>query len=139
MNNTEAEFKQADDALHWSEMAFDLDLEGLARQLAMNCVVKSYSENNLRLVFLPELEVILKPDIELQIKQAIESKLGVSLNIDFSSQQLLGCETPQQADVRKQEQHRQQVIQSIRQDSTVVELNKFFGAELIEDSVRKRL
>ncbi len=118
-------------------MAFDLKLDGMARQLAMNCIVKSYSNNHLHLVFLPELEVILKPEIELQIKQAIESKLGLSLNIDFSSQSMLDCETPQQADIRKQEQHRQQMIQSIKQDSLVVELNKYFGAELVENSVQR--
>ncbi len=82
---------------------------------------------------------MLKPDIESQIKQAIQHKLEVSLNIEFNSIASLDCETPHEADVRKQEQHRQTVIQSIKQDPVVVELNKYFGAELIEDSVQKQL
>ena len=103
----------------------------------MNSVVKSYADNRLHLVFLPELEVMLKPDIESQIKQAIEHKLGVSLNLEFGSTASLDCETPHQADVRKQEQHRQQVIQSIKQDPVVMQLKTVFGAELIEESVKK--
>lgn len=129
--------READDSLNWSELAFELKLDGLARQLAMNCVVNSYLDNRLHLVFLPELELMLKPDIESQIKQALEDKLGVSLKLEFSSQATLDCETPQQADIRKQEQHRQQVIQSIRQDPVVQQLKTVFGAELIEDSVQK--
>ncbi|MBT3725089.1 MAG: hypothetical protein HOG41_17075, partial [Gammaproteobacteria bacterium] len=42
-----------------------------------------------------------------------------------------------EADVRKQEQHRQQVIQSIKLDPIAVQLKTVFGAELIEDSVVK--
>ena len=118
-------------------MAFELELDGLAKQLAMNCIVASYTDNQLNLVFLPELEVMLKPDIESQIKQSIERKLGVSLKLDFKSAASLGCETPHEADVRKQEQHRQQVIQSIKEDPVVMQLNTIFGAELIEDSVVK--
>ena len=118
-------------------MALELELDGLAKQLAMNCIVASYTDNQLSLVFLPELEVMLKPDIESQIKQSIERKLGVSLKLEFKSTTSLGCETPQEADVRKQEQHRQQVIQSIKEDPVVRQLNTVFGAELNEDSVVK--
>ncbi|MBT3202958.1 MAG: hypothetical protein HOM14_04550 [Gammaproteobacteria bacterium] len=118
-------------------MAFDLELDGLARQLAMNCVVDTYSDNQLCLIFLPELEVMLKPDVEAQIKQAIEHKLGVSLKLEFRRSASLDCETPHEADVRKQEQHRQQVIQSIKLDPMVMQLKTVFGAELIENSVVK--
>jgi hypothetical protein len=48
-------------------------------------------------------------------------------------------ETPQQADLRMQEQERQAVIRSIRQDSEVQQLEQIFGAKLIENSVKKRL
>ncbi len=118
-------------------MAFELELDGLAKQLVMNCIVDSYAENQLKLIFLPELEVMLKPDIESQIKQSLERKLGVSLKLEFKSTTALGCETPHEADERKREQHRQQVIQSIKEDPVVIKLNTVFGAELIEDSVVK--
>ena len=129
--------RQADDSLNWSNLAFELELDGIARQFAMNCVVKSFADNRLQLIYLPELEIMLKPDIEAQIKQAIEHKLGVSLNLEFASTTSLDCETPQQADVRKQEQHRQLTIQSIQQDPVVMQLKTVFGAELVEDSVKK--
>ena len=119
-------------------MAFELELDALARQLALNSVVLSYQDTQLKLAFLPELDVMLNRELEQQIKTAIEVKLGLSLNIEFISQPVLQVETPHQADVRKQEQARQQVIQHIRQDPVVQQLNSLFAAELIEQSVKKR-
>ena len=83
------------------------------------------------------MEVILKADVRKQIKTAIEHKLGVSLKIEFISQPVLGAETPQQADTRKQEQARQNAIKQLRQNPVVRQLNTLFGAELVENSVKK--
>ncbi len=130
--------KPAADRLNWSVLAFDLELDAIARQIALNSIVQSYHENTLKLSFLPELELMLKPDIEKQIKQALEQQLGVSLNLEFISTPSLDAETPHQADLRQQEEERQAVIQQIRQDEVYQQLHDVFGAELIEQSVRKR-
>lgn len=128
----------AADSLNWSESAFELDLDAIARQIVLNSVIKSYVGDTLQLGFLPELEVMLKPDMEKQIKQAIEQQLGVSLKLEFISMQTLDVETPHQAEIRKLEEERQAVIQQIHQDKVVKQLKDVFGAELIEQSVRKR-
>lgn len=130
--------RRAVDSLNWSEIAFELELDAMARQIALNCIVQSYQSPLLRLAFLPELEVILKPEMEQQIKRAIERKLGVSLNLEFISSPSLDFETPHQADVRRQEEERQQRIREIRQDAQVQQLKAAFGADLIEDSVQKQ-
>jgi DNA polymerase-3 subunit gamma/tau len=135
----EVKKKPASDALNWSETAFQLKLDAISRQIVLNSVVDSYQDNRLKLSLLPDLEVMLKPDIEKQIKQAIEQQLGVSLNLEFNTVAELDVETPQQADLRMQEQERQAVIRSIRQDSEVQQLEQIFGAKLIENSVKKRL
>jgi len=124
--------------LNWSELAFELELNAVPRQIVLNCIVESYTDKHLILAFLPELEVMLKPDLERQIKQAIEHKLGVSLNLDLKSSATLAVETPHQAEVRKQEEERQSMIRSIRQDALVQQLKTVFSAELVEDSVQKR-
>ncbi len=125
--------------MNWRELAFELDLDALARQLVLNSTVQSSQNNELKLAFLPELEVLLKPQVEQQIKTALESKLGVSLKIEFISQPLLDGETPQAFKQRKQEQERQDVIRQIKVDPVVVKLKTLFGAELIEPSVSKQI
>lgn len=126
------------DALNWSESAFDLDLDAVARQVALNSVVQSYQHDHLKLAILPELEVMLKPGMERQIKQAIEHKFEVSLTLEFNSLPSLDVETPHQTQLRKLEQERLNVIQQIYQDPVVQQLKSVFGAELIEKSVKKR-
>ncbi len=129
--------RQASDDLNWSERAFELKLGGIAREFAINSIVKSWADQRLHLVFKPELEVMLKPELEAQIKQAIEQQLGVSLKLELSSQPVLEVETPSEAQARKQEQERQQAIRAIRQDAMVQQLQNAFGVELIESSVKK--
>lgn len=129
---------QATDELNWSQIAHDLELDAISRQLALNAIVIEYQNNHLQLGILPELEVMLKPELEQQIKQAIESRLGVSLKLDFKSLPELKFETPQQAATRRREERRQAVIEQIHQDPVVGQLKQVFGAELIEQSVREQ-
>ena len=127
----------ANDSLNWSELAFELDLDAIARQIVLNAVVRHYHAGRLELAILTEMEVILKPEVREQIKRALEVKLGVSLSLEFISQSALDVETPQQADDRKQEQARQAAIEQIRQDPMVKQLSTLFSAELVESSVKK--
>ena len=120
-------------------MAAELNLDAFARQIVLNSVVTSYDDSLLKLTYLAELDVMLKPEIKLQIKQAIEDKLGVSLSLEFESALRLDSETPQQADTRKQEQDRLDAIREIQQDPVVMQITETFGAELILPSVKKRL
>jgi hypothetical protein len=130
--------RQARDELNWSDIAFDLKLDGIARQFAINSIVKSWADNRLHLAFKPELEVMLKPELEAQIKQAIGQQLGVSLTLELSTQAVLDVETPYEASLRKLEQERQQVMRAIEQDELVQQLKESFGVELVEASVKKQ-
>ncbi len=91
----------------------------------------------MQLAYLPELELMIKPGIKEQIKQAVETKLGLELKLDFISVPRLDAETPQQARIRLQQEERQAAIAAIKQDPVVQKLNSLFGARLIENSVKK--
>lgn len=129
--------QQAKDGLNWSHAAYELELDALAGQVVINCIVHSWQDNHLQLAYLPELELMIKPAVKDQIKQAIETKLGLELKLDFISVPRLDAETPQQAHVRMQQEERQSAIEAIRQDPVVQKLNSLFGARLIENSVKK--
>ena len=127
----------ASDPLDWSKLAFQLELDGIARQVVLHSVVELYDEQQLRLAFAPELELMLKPDIKNQIKASIERKLSVSLAVEFEARSPLKAETPQKAHQRKQEEDRRQAIVRIRDHNMVQKLNRLFNAQLIEASVKK--
>lgn len=112
-------------------------MQGLAQEIAVNSVVESFESNCLRLNLGAELKEIVNSAIEWEIQQAVEKKLNVSCKLELIGQSKLACETPYEARVRQQEEHRQAAISVIRESEVVVKLNRAFGAELVESSVRK--
>ena len=129
---------QAQDNLNWSEFAFELELEAIARQIVLNSVVSEFHDNRLKLAHPPELELMLKPEIKKQIQASIERKLAVSLVLEFVPVADMDAETPHQADIRRQEEHRMQAVERIRNKPLVSQLHRLFHAELIESSVQKQ-
>ena len=112
-------------------------MQGLAQEIAANSIVDSFESNHLRLKLSPELRELVNPGIEQEIRQAVESKLNVSCKLEMIAEAQLNSETPYEARVRVQEERRQAAIVAIRQSETVKKLNRAFGAELVESSVRK--
>lgn len=127
----------ATDSLQWSQLAYDLGLQGLSQEIAVNSVVDSFESNHLRLKLSPELKEIVSPAIEQVIRQALETKLNVSCKLEFLAESVLQNETPYEARIRQQETHRQAAISVIKESEVVIKLNRAFGAELVESSVRK--
>ena len=129
--------KTADDDIDWTHLAFNLGLQGLAQEIAVNSVVDAYDGNVMRLLMTPELKNLVNPGLETEIQQAIEAKLTVSCRLELLTQAELNVETPQQARVRELEEDRQRAIGEIRENEIVKKLGRAFGAELDESTVRK--
>jgi DNA polymerase-3 subunit gamma/tau len=126
-----------DESIHWSSFACELDLQGLALEIALNSTLETLQENYICLNLTHELLELVNPAIEDEIRQAVETKLGVSLKLELLAQDELEVETPQQYKQRTLQDQKQATIEAIRQDRIVKKLNHAFGAELIESSVRK--
>lgn len=118
-------------------LAYELGLQGLAQEIAINSIVETYEQNHLCLKLQPEILKLANATIRSEIIQAINSKLGVSLNLDLKAQEQLELETPQQARNRVLEEQRLAAIEAIRQEEVVRKLHQAFGAELDESSVKK--
>jgi DNA polymerase-3 subunit gamma/tau len=126
-----------DESIHWSSFACELGLRGLALEIAMNSTLETLQDDYICLNLTREILELVNPAIEDEIRQAIEIKLGVSLNLELLAQDVLEVETPQQYKQRELQDQKQATIEEIRQDRIVKKLNDAFGAELIESSVRK--
>ncbi|MCP3688560.1 MAG: hypothetical protein GY784_09110 [Gammaproteobacteria bacterium] len=123
--------------MDWSNLAYELGLQGLAQEIAVNSIVGSFSGDQLCLKLPPELKRLSNQTLEQEIQQAIQARLGLSCRLDLTEEPRLEAETPQQAMVRQREEHRQHAIGEIRQCDVVHKLHRAFGAELVESSVKK--
>jgi len=128
---------QNDGSIHWSSFACELGLQGLALEIVMNSTLESLQQDYVCLNLSSELLKLVNTNIEDEIRQAIEIRLGVSLKLELLAQDELGVESPQQFKQRVLQEERQAAIESIRQNGIVKKLNDAFGAELVESSVRK--
>lgn len=127
----------ATDAIQWTELSYDLGLQGLAQEIATNSVVGSFEQNHLQLFLTQDFMEFVNPANQDEICQAIASKLGLSLILDLQTQDKLATETPSETRLRKQNEHRLAAIETIKQEPTVKKLQRAFGAELVESSVRQ--
>ncbi len=123
--------------LEWPELAYDLGLDGLAQEIVANSVLESWQDERMKLALLPEIQDLVNPQIESEIRRALEEKLGVSLQLEMSARDSLTGETPLQAKLRRLEQERLAAIDAIREDAVVLKLQQAFSAELDESSVVK--
>ncbi|MGD8419913.1 MAG: DNA polymerase III subunit gamma/tau [Gammaproteobacteria bacterium] len=121
--------------LDWSQLAYQLGLGGLAQEIAANSQLETCAEGRLRLLLLPEIRELATAAIESEIRQALEQKLGVSLQLELAASDSLGAETPLEAKTRRLERERLLAIDAIREDEAVLKLKRAFAAELDEASV----
>jgi DNA polymerase-3 subunit gamma/tau len=128
---------RADAGLDWAGLAYHLGLAGLAQEIVANSTVESWQGGALKLALLPEIHELSNPLIESEIRQALEQKLEVSLQLDLIARETLPGETPLQVKLRRLEQERLETIDAIREDATVRKLQQALSAELDEQSVVK--
>ena len=124
-------------SIHWSSLAYELGLQGLAQEIAVNSTLYQADEFHFHLNLNPEILKLADPLIEDEIRQAITAKLGVSLNLELRAQDQLEVETPRLFLQRRLQEQREAVIEEIKRDSIVRKLGDAFDAELIVSSVRK--
>ena len=124
-------------SLDWHGLAYELGLTGLAQEIVANSQFKSYRDGSLRLELLAEIHELVTDLIKTEIRQALEQKLGVSLQLELAAAISLAGQTPLQAKELRQQQERLAAIDAIREEKMVKKLQHAFAAELDEASVVK--
>jgi DNA polymerase-3 subunit gamma/tau len=126
---------EADASLDWHGLAYQLGLAGLAQEIVANSQLQSYQGGRFQLGLLPELVELATDLIKTEIRQALEQKLEVSLQLELVAVAPLTGQTPLQARELRLEQDRLAAIDAIRQEKTVRKLQQAFATELDEASV----
>ena len=126
-----------DDGLDWPNLAYSLGLVGLAQEIVANSVVQNYSNSEFELALSAEIHELANATIESEIVQALNRKLGVSLNLRLSVNDKLPADTPVEVRIERQKQERLDAIEAIKQEDVVKKLQQTLAVELDESSVVK--
>ena len=120
--------------LDWNALLSQLNLQGMARELAKNSVLASFSEGRVVLNLAPQHK-------HLQIAQ---EKLQAALSDYFVKPTRLVVElgaakdvaTPAAVEQHEKQARQQQAEEAIKQDAFVREAQTLLGAQVIESSIR---
>ncbi len=119
----------------WIELAYDLGLSGLPQEIAANSWFGSYLDGSLKLELLTEIHELANDLVKTEIRQALERKLGVSLQLELIAATSLVGQTPLQAKELRLQQERLEAIDAIKEEKVVKKLQHAFAVKLDEASV----
>ncbi|SUB26101.1 DNA polymerase III subunit gamma/tau [Avibacterium gallinarum] len=120
----------------WTEIIEQLDISGLAKQMAMNCVILSQDEKQIRLGLRQDKLHLNNEKLRIQLQNALsqfyQQDMAVSVDVNTDFQQL----TPM--DYRKQiyQELSDQARENLQADERLQRLCEEFGGVLELDSVR---
>jgi len=119
----------------WSAILSQLDISGLTRQLAINCVLLGRRGSVVRLGLDPRNHMMKTQGPVDRLTQALSKFYGESVRLEFEVP-AAGLETPAQAEQRAVVQEFDSARQTLEADPKVRALRETFGATLLPDSVR---
>jgi len=123
--------------LDWNALLSQLNLQGMARELAKNSVLASFSEGRVVLNLAPQHK-------HLQSNKIAQDKLQAALSDYFVKPIRLSVElgaakdvaTPAAVEQHEKQTRQQQAEEAIKQDAFVREAQAQLGAQVIESSIR---
>ena len=121
--------------IHWPSLVNQLKLNGMAKMLAQNCEIKSYSTGNLELCLSAEHKHLLEKKYQEKVKTALNEHFGNNIYLKFSVGTVTGI-TPAELDNREKKTKQQQAITAIETDPVVRQFMDNFDAKLINSSIK---
>jgi len=123
--------------LDWNTLLSQLNLQGMAKELAKNCVLASFEEGRMVLNLAPQFK-------HMQTNKMAQDKLQSVLSEYFAKPLRLVVElgatkdaaTPAALEQQVKQTRQQQAEEAIKQDIFVREAQAKLGAQLIEGSIR---
>lgn len=119
----------------WGELVEQTALQGMAKELAMNCAADRINEQRIDLCLSPKLEHLFDQqrfdDIQAAVKAVTNAQLAVSLDIDNSDR-----ETPAECLARLGYEHEEQVRDAMHNDPGAQSIMSEFGAKIKENSIK---
>ncbi len=119
----------------WHSVVSGLDLGGIARQLANNCLLDSWSDGRLALKLDPAHKHLWVDSSEQRLRRALEGHLGCAIKLDIRVEQPT-AETPAERQARARSERQKEAEGTIAQDPLVQAMEEQFSATVVPGSVK---
>ena len=119
----------------WESVVQALDIKGMVKQLAVNCIMQAKEGSVVSLLLSEAHKQLLNANGEQRLQQALSQYYGQAMQLKISVGQATE-ETPAQVTARQAAERQQQAEQAIEQDPFVQAVKEKFDAEVVPGSVR---
>jgi len=118
----------------WGTLIEQLNLKGMAQQLALNSILQKREDNALYLMIPPEQAHLRIKNAEERLRAALEAHFGTPLRLSIQIGAATAA-TPAQQQSERQAQRQQAALETLNQDPNVKSLCETFDGQLKPDSV----
>ena len=119
----------------WPALVTAANLQGMLKQLAMNCSLTSFAQDKYVVAIDPSFENLLTKERGQQLQEALSACLNKKIVVEFTIKQV-DVETPAMK-VRREEQMRMDAAQkSLETDNNVKRIMDAFGATINTDTIQ---
>jgi DNA polymerase-3 subunit gamma/tau len=122
----------------WAGIIGSLSLNGLAREMSLNCVFHGMQDDVVELTLDPAHVHLLGKAREQQLETALAEYYQRKVSVRINKKDKLQSETPAGQRTRQQNERQQQAEQSIRQDENIKTIQDAFGGSVNQESIRPR-
>jgi DNA polymerase-3 subunit gamma/tau len=119
----------------WHRVVSELDIGGIARQLASNCQYESWDGSRLVLKLGPAHKHLQVDSSEQRLRRALEAYLGCAIKLDIQVGEP-SVETPAEREARARSERQKEAESAMADDPLVQAAAEQFGARVIPGSVK---
>ncbi len=120
----------------WNHIVQELDITGLTRQLAANCVLKEHAGGTLTLELHATHSKLLTDNSRERLQQALQTYLKQPVRLQIDTAREPQAESPAQAQERQRQERQNAAQQTVAKDARVQSLRDTFNATIDTGSVQ---
>ncbi|MDH3399991.1 MAG: DNA polymerase III subunit gamma/tau [Chromatiales bacterium] len=125
----------AADTESWMSLIGAMRLKGIARQVAVNCVMLGREGDTISLQLEPSSKMLLTDTLKGKLQESLSEYFKTSISLRITLEAPV-AETPAKQVARREEEKQRDARESLEQDPNILALKSTFGATIHEESVR---
>jgi len=123
------------DEKNWPALIASANLQGMLKQLAMNCSLVKHEDDRYLVAINPSFENLLTKERGLQLQTALGTLLNKKISVEFSVTQV-DIETPAMQARREEKDRMDAAQQALEADANVKRIMDTFGATINTESIQ---
>jgi DNA polymerase-3 subunit gamma/tau len=127
--------REGADGHDWHDLLAALKLNGISRELAQHCQLKSLDGGRIALCLSPTHRHLQIKTAQDKLQQVLSEHFGQPMRLSIELEEVSG-ETPAAVVRQRREERQEQAVASVEQDAFVREAIDLFDARLIDSSIK---